>query len=136
MCLWCFDEPLAFTQVSVKCKKSHQSNQCIDILSLQNTQFCIDNGNANPPQHYQHDSLTLMDFMNEQDSDDPRPLGLLGGGEHFIDIPEGRHGATQRSQRLARQESSNRTNPIVTCYNMSLQGTCTVQDHLIHNTII
>ena len=29
-----------------------------------------------------------MDFVNEQDSDDPRPLGLLGGGEHFID-PEG-----------------------------------------------
>ena len=35
-----------------------------------------------------------MDFVNEQDSDNPRPLGLLGGGEHFIDIPEGRHGAT------------------------------------------
>ena len=56
--------------------------------------FCIDNGNVKPPQHYQHDSLTLMDFMNEQDSDNPRPLGLLGGGEHFIDIPEGQHGAT------------------------------------------
>ena len=41
-----------------------------------------------PPQCYQHDSLTLMDFVNEQDSDDPRPIGLLGGGEHFIDIPE------------------------------------------------
>ena len=49
--------------------------------------------------------------MNEQDTDDPRPLGLLGGGEHFIDIPEGRCGATQRSQRLARQASSNRINP-------------------------
>ena len=51
--------------------------------------FCIDNGNAKPPRHYQHDSLTLMDFVNEQDSDDPRPLGILGGGEYFIDIPEG-----------------------------------------------
>ena len=49
--------------------------------------------------------------MNEQDSDDPRPLGLLGGREHFHDIPEGRHGAARRSQRLARQASSNRTNP-------------------------
>ena len=56
--------------------------------------FCIDNANAKPPQCYQHDSLTLVDFMNEQDSDNPRPLGLTGGGEHFIDIPEGRHGAT------------------------------------------
>ena len=52
-----------------------------------------------------------MDFVNEQDSDDPCPLGLLGGDEHFIDIPEGQHGATQRSQRLARPESTNRTNP-------------------------
>ena len=49
--------------------------------------------------------------MNEQDSDDPHPLGLLGGREHFIDIPEGQCGATCRSQRLARQASSNRTNP-------------------------
>ena len=49
--------------------------------------------------------------MNEQDSDDPRPLGLLGGDEHFIDIPEDQHEATRRSQRLARQESTNRTNP-------------------------
>ena len=32
--------------------------------------------------------------MNERDSDNPHPLGLLGGGEHFIDIPEGRDGAT------------------------------------------
>ena len=51
--------------------------------------FCIDNGNAKPPQRYQHDSRTLMDFMNEQDSDDPHPLGILGDREHFIDIPEG-----------------------------------------------
>ena len=52
-----------------------------------------------------------MDFVNEQDSEDPHPLGLLGAGKHFIDIPEGRRGATQRLQRLARQASSNRTNP-------------------------
>ena len=56
--------------------------------------FCIDNGIAKPQQCYQHDSLTLMDFVNEQDSDDPCPVGLLGGGEHFIDIPEGQHGTT------------------------------------------
>ena len=29
--------------------------------------------------------------MNEQDSDNPHPLGLLGGGEHFIDIPVGKN---------------------------------------------
>ena len=52
-----------------------------------------------------------MDFVNEQDSADPRPLGLLGGRERFIDIPEGQRGATCRLQRLARQASSNRTNP-------------------------
>ena len=52
--------------------------------------FCIDHGNAKPPQHYEHDLLTLMDFINNNDDDNPCPVGLLGGGEHFIDIPEGR----------------------------------------------
>ena len=47
--------------------------------------FCIVNGNTKPPQHYHYDSL---DFVNEQDSDNPRPPGLLGGGDHFIDIPK------------------------------------------------
>ena len=52
--------------------------------------FCIDHGNAKPQQHYEHDLLTLMDFVNNNDDDNPYPVGLLGGGEHFIDIPEGR----------------------------------------------
>ena len=43
-----------------------------------------------PPQHYEHDLLTLMDFVNSNDDDKPCPVGLFGGGEHFIDIPEGR----------------------------------------------
>ena len=38
-CALCFNEPLAFTQISIKCKNSHHLNQCIDTLSLQNTQF-------------------------------------------------------------------------------------------------
>ena len=73
--------------------------------------FCIDNGNAKPPQHYGHDALMLMDFINDLDSEDLHPFGLLGGGEHFADIPEGRHGANQRSQRLSMQQSANDTIP-------------------------
>ena len=46
-----------------------------------------------------------MDFINNTGNEDARPLGLLGGGEHFDDIPQGRRGANQRSQRLANQQS-------------------------------
>ena len=42
-----------------------------------------------------------MDFVNINDGDGPCPIGLLGGGEHFTDVPEGRRGANCRSQRLA-----------------------------------
>ena len=59
--------------------------------------FCIDHGNAKPLQHYEHNPLTLMDFIIHNDDDNPCPIGLLGGGEHFIDIPEGRRGANRRS---------------------------------------
>ena len=38
---------------------------------------------------YIHDSLTLMDFMQTEEHGDIRPLGLLGGGEHFADIDGG-----------------------------------------------
>ena len=69
--------------------------------------FCIDNSNAKPPQCYKCDALMLMDCINDLDSEDPCLLGLLGGGKHFADIPEGRHGANQRSQRLAMQQSAN-----------------------------
>ena len=48
-----------------------------------------------------------MDFINDLDSEDPCRLGLFGGGKHFADIPEGRHGANQRSQRLVMQQSAN-----------------------------
>ena len=60
--------------------------------------FCIDHGNAKPLQCYEHDPLTLMDFVNNNDDDNPHPLGLLCGGELFIDIPEGRRGSNRRSQ--------------------------------------
>ena len=50
--------------------------------------FCIDNGNAKPPQHYEHDALMLMDFVNNLDSEDPHLLGLLGGHEHFSDMEQ------------------------------------------------
>ena len=33
----------------------------------------------------------LMDFVNDLNSEDPHHLGLLGGGEYFADIQEGRH---------------------------------------------
>ena len=55
--------------------------------------FCIDNGNARPPERYSHDPLTLMDFMDSNESDEseiPCPIGLLGGGEHFADLSGGR----------------------------------------------
>ena len=49
-----------------------------------------------------------MDFVNNpENDDDPRPLGLLGGSEHFSDIPEGRRGANLRSQRIAMLQDSN-----------------------------
>ena len=70
--------------------------------------FCIDNGNSKPPQWYEHDPLTLIDFVNNPENDDnPHPLSLLGGSEHFSDIPEGRRGANWRSQRIAMQQDSN-----------------------------
>ena len=48
-----------------------------------------------------------MDFVNNPENDDnPRPLSLLGGSEHFSDIPEGRCGANWRSQRIAMQQDS------------------------------
>ena len=51
--------------------------------------FCIDNRNARPPERYSHDALTLMDFMDSDESEEsesPRPIGLLGGGKHFADV--------------------------------------------------
>ena len=67
--------------------------------------FCIDQGNW-----YEHDLLTLMDFINHNDDDNPCPVGLLGGAEHYIDIPEGRRGANRRSQRQPLQHLANNNN--------------------------
>ena len=53
-----------------------------------------------------------MDFVNVNDGDGPRPIGLLGGGEHFADVPEGRRGANRRSARLASRQSNNHDNHI------------------------
>ena len=44
-----------------------------------------------------------MDFINDTGSENARPLGLLGGGEHFDNIPQERCGANRRSQQLANQ---------------------------------
>ena len=64
--------------------------------------ICIDNGNARRPERYSHDPLTLMDFMDSDESDDsesPRPLGLLGGGEHFANVSGGRREQLRLSHR-------------------------------------
>ena len=50
------------------------------------------------PNRYIHDSLTLMDFMQTGENGDVRPLGLLGGGEHFADINGGLHKASRMGQ--------------------------------------
>ena len=41
--------------------------------------ICIDNGNATPPERYENDVLTQMDFVNINDGDGLCPIGLLGG---------------------------------------------------------
>ena len=51
-----------------------------------------------------------MDFINDTGNEDAHPLGLLGGGEHFDDIPQGQRGANRRSQRLANQRSQQLAN--------------------------
>ena len=74
-----------------------------------------------------------MDLGNVDDGNDPCPVGMLGGGEHFDD----------RSQRLAtRQMTNNNHNNIInnnitiphnymlTCYNMLLLVIYTVLIHL------
>ena len=64
--------------------------------------FCIDNGNARPPERYSHDPLTLMDFMDSDESNEsaiPCPIGLLGGGEHFADVSGGRREQIRLSRR-------------------------------------
>ena len=44
----------------------------------------------------------LMDFMQTGENGDIRPLGLLGGGEHFADIDGGLRKASQMGrQRIA-----------------------------------
>ena len=61
--------------------------------------FCIDRGSTTAPEQYVHDHLTLMDFMNSGESKNSRPLGLLGGGEHFADVDGGQHEAARLSRR-------------------------------------
>lgn len=65
--------------------------------------FCIDEGDSNAPSRYEHDVMTLMDFAVSPDVDDlgtdARPIGLLGGSEHFEDIQGGRRGLTTRVNR-------------------------------------
>ena len=61
--------------------------------------FCLDRGSTTPPERYAHDHLTLMDFMNSGESKNSRPLGLLGGSEHFTDVDGGQHEAARLSRR-------------------------------------
>ena len=105
---------MAFVEVTFECNHINQLGQCIGIVLCKIHSFFIDNGNATPPEHYEHYVLTLMDFGNVDDGNDPHPVGLLGGGEHFDDISEGRCGANRRSQRLAaRQMTNNNHNNII-----------------------
>ena len=105
---WCLLKSPLSASISI-----HRANALVSCLCKIHI-FCIDNGNATPPECYQHDVMTLMDFGNVGDGDDSCPVGLLGGGEHFDDIPEGRHGENCRSQRLAaRQMNNNNHNNII-----------------------
>ena len=61
--------------------------------------FCIDRGSTTAPERYAHDHLTLMDFMNSDESENSRPLGLQGGSEHFADVDGGQHEAARLSRR-------------------------------------
>ena len=61
--------------------------------------ICIDRGSTTPPEHYAHGHLTLMDFMNAGESENSRPLGLLGGSEHFTDVDGGQCEAARLSRR-------------------------------------
>ena len=58
-----------------------------------------------------------MDFINNTGSENARPLGLLGGGEHFDDILQGQCGVNQRSQQLANQQQRNE-DTIIPCNDM------------------
>ena len=70
--------------------------------------YCIDGGSTTSPERYVHDSLTLMDFMQTGENGDVRPLGLLGGGEHFSDID----GGVRKASRMGRRRIAfNDTNP-------------------------
>ena len=66
-------------------------NALISCLCKLNN-FCIDNGNARPPDRYSCDPLTLMDFMDSDESDESaisRPISFLGGGKHSADVSGG-----------------------------------------------
>ena len=69
--------------------------------------FCLDRGSATARERYAHDQLTLMDFMNAGESENPRPLGLLGGSEHFADVDGGQREAARLSRRRISLENVN-----------------------------
>ena len=101
---WCLPKSLLSARIPI-----NRINALMSCLCKIH-KFCIDHGNAKPPQCYEHDLLTLMDFVNNNDDDNPHPVHLLGGGEQFIDIPEGRQGANRRSQQPALQQLANNNN--------------------------
>ena len=78
-------------------------------------------------ERYIHDSLTLMDFMQTGENGDVRPLGLLGGGEHFADIDGGLCKASRMGRR---QIAFNDINPRgTTCLRTMLQHVITCDIH-------
>ena len=100
--------------------------------------FCIDNGNAKPPQRYPHDALTLMDFINDTGSENACLLGLLGGGGDILmtfpkdDVePIKDHSNWQINNNRMKTQYFHK----MTCYNMSLHKMCIIHDHLIWSEI-
>ena len=93
----------------------------------------------NPPKHYTHDQLALMDFMqsrledDDQDdnSGDPIPIRLLGGGEHFKDVA----GDVRKQQELYNDTLMLQILivPEQSCWIMSYLETSIALGHLIHN---
>ena len=72
----------------------------IPIIRINAMVCCLCNrGSTTPPKQYAHDHLTLMDFMNAVESENLRPLGLLGGSEHFADVDGGQREAARLSRR-------------------------------------
>ena len=63
--------------------------------------YCIDHGESKAPSRYERGPLTLMDFSDTAEGEEERPLGLMGGGDHFEDVDGGRRRASYLGRRRA-----------------------------------